>query len=270
LLALCRQLAVAGHDSYGLLDVGQLDEVVSLLLCAPADDLLRRRQQVRMHHSKLRGFLRYLHRQDLLGRDLALALISPPCYRSSTPPVVLSEQQVQTLLESVDRSDARGRRCYAILLLLTTYGLRPTDVSQLRLDDLHWREQWLGLVQTKTRAGLRLPLLPKVAEALYAYLRQDRASGRPYRQVFQSLNWPYRPLRPHTISKVVGVALCEAGLPWASAKNLRSSVATHLQRQGEPLDIIQEILGHRTAETTQRYAVTDLELLRLLLEESER
>jgi site-specific recombinase XerD len=269
-LALCRQLAMAGQDCYGLLNAAQLDEVVSSLLCAPVAELLRRRQQVQARHSELRGFLRYLHREGLLGRDLATALISPPCYRSSTPPVVLSEQQVQTLLESIGRCDARGRRCYAILLLLTTYGLRPVDVSRLRLDDLHWREQWLGLVQSKTGVALTLPLLGEVAEALYAYLRRDRASGRPYRQVFLSLRWPHRPLRPETICRVVAAALREAKLPWASAKNLRSSVATHLQRQGEPLGIIQEILGQTTAETTQRYAVTDVVQLRQVLEQSER
>jgi site-specific recombinase XerD len=47
-------------------------------------------------------------------------------------------------------------------------------------------------------------------------------------------------------------------------------VATHLLRQGEALSSIQEVLGHRTAETTQRYAVTDVVLLRQVLEESER
>ena len=47
-------------------------------------------------------------------------------------------------------------------------------------------------------------------------------------------------------------------------------MATHLLRQGEALSSIQEVLGHRTAETTQRYALTDVVLLRQLLEESER
>jgi len=269
-LALCHLLAEQSRSSFAHLQVAQLDELVSSLLSAPDDDLLRRRQQVRARHSELRGFLRYLHRRGLLGRDLAAALISPPCYRSSTPPVVLSEQQVQTLLESIDRRDARGRRCYAVLLLLTTYGLRPVDVSRLRLDDLHWREEWLGLVQSKTGVALTLPLLPEVAEAIYAYLHQDRASGRPHRQLFQSLAWPHRPLCSRAISRVVAAALSEAGLPWASARHLRASVATHLLRQGEPLGIIQEVLGQSTPETTQRYAVTDLELLRQVLPESER
>lgn len=150
---LCRHLAKAGHNSFARLRITHLDEVVSSLVSAPRDDLLRRRQQVQARHSELRGFLRYLHRRGLVGRDLASALISPPCYRASKPPTVPSEEQVQSLLESVDRRNAQGRRCYAILLLMTTYGLRPVDVSRLRLDDLHWREQRIGLVQHSAATG---------------------------------------------------------------------------------------------------------------------
>jgi site-specific recombinase XerD len=271
-LTLCRQLASAGHDGFARLGAAQLDQVVCSRLsasCKP-EDLLRRRQQIQAEHSRLRGFLGYLYRQGLLGRDLSQVLISPPCYRASRPPKVLSESQVRTLLEAVERNDVRGRRTCAILRLMTTYGLRPVDVAWLGLDDLHWREGQMALVQKKTGRVLTLPLLPEVAAALSDYLRQDRLPGLPHRRVFVSLNWPHRPLLPRTVSETVVQALQEAGLHWARAHHLRATVATHLLRQGEALSTIQEVLGHCTAETTQRYAVTDVVLLREVLEESER
>lgn len=269
-LALCRELAEARHDSFARLRVSHLDAVVSSLLCAPHHDLLRRRRQVQARNSNLRGFLRYLHRRGVLDRDLASVLISPPCYRASTPPTVLSEEQVQQVLEAVNRRRPRGRRCHAILMLMTTYGLRPVDVSRLQLDDVHWRAQRIALVQSKTRRVLVQPLLPEVAEALFDYLRQDRVPGLCHRQLFVSLDWPHQSLTARTISIVVARALREAGMAWARAKHLRASVATHLLRQGTAFCTIQEVLGHRTAETTQRYAVTDLEMMRQVLDESER
>ncbi|MEE8408509.1 MAG: tyrosine-type recombinase/integrase, partial [Myxococcota bacterium] len=269
-LSLCRHLVDTGHDSFAGLRVAQLDALVSSLVDAPRDDLLARRTQVRTHHSRLRGFLRFVYHRGILDRDVARGLISPPCYRASTPPTVLSEYQVEHVLGSVDRSDARGRRCYAILVSMTTYGLRPVDVSRLRLDDLHWREQRLSLVQQKTGRVLSLPLVPELTSALHDYLRQDHVVGLDHRRVFVSLDWPHRPVRAATISAVVAGALREAGLPWARAKHLRATVATHLLRQGEALSTIQEVLGHRTAETTQRYALADVEMLRRVLEESER
>jgi site-specific recombinase XerD len=271
-LALCRHLAEAGHDRYCQLRAAQLDQVVASLVTASHDTsgLLRRRQQVQTKHGHLRGFLRYLQRTGVLGRDLARVLISPPCYRASKPATVLSEQQVRSLLGSVDRTQAQGRRCYAILVLMTTYGLRPVDVAGLSLEQIHWRQRQLALVQRKTGCVLTLPLLAEVVAALWDYLRQDRLPGLGHRRVFVSLSWPPRPMRSETVCTVVAEALHQAGLGFASAKHLRATVATHLLRQGEALSTIQEVLGHRTHETTQRYAVTDVELLRQVLEESER
>jgi site-specific recombinase XerD len=267
---LCRLLAEQCEESFARLCVDQLDEVVSSLVTAPPGDVLRRRQQVQRRHSDLRGFLRFLHRQGVVDRDLSAALISPPCYRSSTPPRVLTGEQVKALLDSVDRESPKGRRCYAILLLSTTYGLRPVDIARLRLDAIHWREERLVLAQSKTGHVLTLPLLTAVAEALVVYLKRDRPAGVSFREVFLSLYRPHRPLPRTAVSTLVKEALADAGLSWAGARQLRASVASHLLRQGEAFGTIQDVLGHRAAETTQRYATTDLELLRLVLDEPER
>jgi len=85
-----------------------------------------------------------------------------------------------------------------------------------------------------------------------------------------ALSWPCRPVLSRTVSDVVAEAMRAAGMPWARTRHLRASVATHLLRQGEALSTIQEVLGHQAIETTQRYAVTDVEILRQVLEEGER
>lgn len=269
-LALCRQLCDAGQDCFVRLRAAELDQLVGSLVTAPREDLLLRRQQVQAQYRRLRGFLRYLHGHGLLYRDLSSVLVSPPCYGARKPPTVWSQEQVRSLLGSVSRGDARGRRCHAILLLTTTYGLRPVDVSRLRLADLRWRQGQMALVQHKTGRVLTLPLLPEVVAGLYDYLRQDRLRGLGHRRVFVSLNWPHRPLRPAVVSAIVVGAFREAGLGRGCARHLRATVATHLLRQGEALSTIQEIMGHGAAETTQRYALADVELLRQVLEESER
>jgi len=269
-LALCRQLCDAGQDGFGRLRAAELDQLVASLVTAPREDLLLRRQQVQAQYHRLRGFLRYLHGHGLLYRDLSSVLISPPCYGARKPPRVWSQDQVRCLLASVSRGDARGRRCYAILLLMTTYGLRPVDVSRVRLDGLRWRQGLLALVQHKTGRRLTLPLLPEVVAGLYDYLRQDRVPGLRHRRAFVSLAWPHRPLRPAAVSAIVVAAFREAGLGRGCARHLRATVATQLLRQGEALSTIQEVLGHAAAETTQRYAVGDVELLRQVLEESEQ
>jgi hypothetical protein len=71
------------------------------------------------------------------------------------------------------------------------------------------------------------------------------------------------------ISQLVREALRSAGLGWARPKHLRSTVATHLFRNGVALSTVQEILSHRTVETTQRYASADVDMLREELNSSE-
>ena len=72
------------------------------------------------------------------------------------------------------------------------------------------------------------------------------------------------------VSILVKETIEAAGIPWAKARHLRASLATHLLRHQVPFGVIQDILGHRTPETTGRYAFTDKEMLRLVLEDSER
>jgi site-specific recombinase XerD len=153
---------------------------------------------------------------------------------------------------------------------MTTYGLRPVDISRLSLDDLRWRQQEIALVQKKTGQALTLPLMPAVAEALLDYLQQDRLVRLPHRHVLVSLPWPHHPLRAQAIATLVAEATAAAGLSWVSARHLRATVATHLLRQGVAFSTIAEVLGHRRLESTERYATADVEMLRQVLEESER
>jgi integrase/recombinase XerD len=74
--------------------------------------------------SSLHVFLRYIHRERLTAKDLSSAIESPKKYRFSNLPRSISWAEVRKMLESVDRRSAVGKRDYAILLLLVTYGLR--------------------------------------------------------------------------------------------------------------------------------------------------
>ena len=89
---------------------------------------------------QLRGFLRYCYREGILAEERSGVLELPHSYRLSSLPRSISRNEVRCLLAAVDRSSARGRRDYAILVLLATYGLRAGDVIRLTLDDINWRQ----------------------------------------------------------------------------------------------------------------------------------
>ena len=98
---------------------------------------------------------------------------------------------ILTILASIDRGSPVGKRDYAILLLITRYGLRSADVKSMEISDLHWGEGCISIVQAKTRAPLRLPLLQDVGWALIDYLKNGRSvSELP--QVFLTCTVPIR------------------------------------------------------------------------------
>ena len=79
----------------------------------------------------LRVFLRYAYREGVIGSDLSKTLEWPQVYRLSSIPRSISWTEVGRVLAGVDRRTACGKRDYAILLLLVTYGLRGREVAAL-------------------------------------------------------------------------------------------------------------------------------------------
>lgn len=84
------------------------------------------------------GLLSYLYRTGVLASALSEQIESPRHYRLSNLPRSISVDQVRQTLEAVDQRDTVGKRDYAILLLLVTYGLRAREVAALTLDDFDW------------------------------------------------------------------------------------------------------------------------------------
>jgi site-specific recombinase XerD len=222
-----------------------------------------RRSSVSQFASILRCFFRYLHVVGKVDADLARRVEAPITYRMSHPPPVLSEKAVAKLLRAVNRSTPLGKRDYAILLLAARYGLRPSDVKALRLDQIHWRERTISIVQAKTQRPLKLPLLADVDDAIVDYLR----NGRPpcsAREIFVRHRPPIVPLL--ILNDVLERAFRAAGMT-APARGrgfgiFRHSAATRMLSHGASIDVISDVLGHASVETTRIYAQVDLVGLR--------
>lgn len=120
----------------------------------------------------LRSLLRYLHVEGLIGGDLGAAVpaVAP---RPRGLPRALPAGAVTRLLSSCDRRSAKGRRHYAVLMVLSRLGLRAGEVSAIELADVNWRDGEL-LVRGKARRRDRLPLPVDVGEALAGYVRRGR------------------------------------------------------------------------------------------------
>ncbi len=116
--------------------------------------------------SSLRGFLRFLHATGCLAVDLASSVMAPVVRRGERPLRALPWEEALRILRAVDRSTAGGRRDYALLLLMSVYGLGAGEALHLHLEDIDWRGAILHVTRPKTGVSVQLPLLPAVARVL--------------------------------------------------------------------------------------------------------
>jgi integrase/recombinase XerD len=144
--------------------------------------------------SSLRGYLAYLHRCGAVALDLSRVVVAPRVYQHDRCPRFLTRPQIDAVLALVDRTTPVGRRDYAMLLLLTAYGLRGAEAAHLRLDDIDWRNKHLHIRGRKSGNNTTYPLANSVADAIVEYLRDGRPVSS-HREVFLSVIAPFRPLR---------------------------------------------------------------------------
>jgi site-specific recombinase XerD len=211
----------------------------------------------------LRAFLRFLTARGWLPAGLESRIDTPRVYRGERLPRALPWATVRALLRAIDRSTPMGRRDYAMLLLVATYGLRASEIVALTLDDIAWRPQKLRVARPKAGSALELPLTDEVGAALLDFLRHGRPA-LPDRHVFLRVRAPAGTLKPTALTEAFQGWVRRSGLaiPFQGPHCLRHSVAVHWLRQGTPLKTIGDLLGHRSAESTCVYLRLHVEELR--------
>ena len=210
--------------------------------------------------SALRAFLRYLYLEGTLDKDLSTTALTVTGRRRSPLPSGITHRDAKLLLDSCDRRRNRGRRDFAVLVVLVRLGLRASEVAGLTLDDIDWRA---GEITVHGKGGRidRLPLPSEVGEAIAAYLRRGRPHGE-CRRLFLRATAPIGPIGRGGISSVVRRACRAAGLPEVGAHRLRHTAASEMLAAGAPLEEIGQVLRHASALSTATYARVDLVSLR--------
>jgi site-specific recombinase XerD len=216
--------------------------------------------------TQLRSFLRHLHFAGIIERDLSTAVIAPTLYAYEGIPSALRAEEIQKVLKVTRRDrSAIGRRDYAILMLLSTYGLRAGEITALRLEDIDWRHSRLHVRHSKTGAHSMLPLLSGPGEAILDYLRVGRPETE-LRELFIRSRAPYRAFsRGSSLYTPISRRLAMAAVAPTGRKGphaFRHARAVTLLRSKVPLKLIGDVLGHRSTYSTGAYLKLATEDLR--------
>ncbi len=206
----------------------------------------------------LKIFFRYLQLEGVLGDNLAELLGSQKLWQRV--PKVLSVEQIDRLLAAPGTTDPCWRRDRALLELLYATGCRASELSNLRIRDLHL-EDGFCVCRGKGDKERMVPLGARAIAAVREYLRRDRPRliGRPQTTAdWLLLSYRGRRLRRERIWELLKRYVARIGAPpEISPHTLRHSFATHLLAGGADLRRVQEMLGHASITTTQIYTHVD-------------
>lgn len=205
--------------------------------------------------SSLRSFFGWLQIDGVIAEN--------PCDGIDTPkigrylPSVLSIDEVNDIMNSVDQSKLGGVRDRAILELLYGCGLRVTEVSDMKISNIYLQEKFVRVVGKGNKERV-VPMGDPAAEAVTAYLavRPEPADAKSEDILF--LNKSGKQLSRISVFNMVKKQAMLAGITKEiSPHTFRHSFATHLIEGGADLRVVQEMLGHESILTTEIYTHLD-------------
>ena len=243
---------LGAYEGYRAADIGTAE--IERYLSERIEKGLAKRSQARML-SSFRSFFNWCVEEGEVKEN--------PCDRIDAPklgkylPAVLSVEEVDAILSSVDTKTATGLRSRAILEVLYGCGLRVSECTGLRISHVHLDEGYVDVVGKGNKQRI-VPLGEMAAEAIRNYLPvRPEPAARPFEDIL-FLNRAGRPLSRVSVFNLVKEQAMAAGIhKEISPHTFRHSFATHLIEGGADLRLVQEMLGHESILTTEIYTHID-------------
>ena len=211
--------------------------------------------------SAVRGLFKWMNKQQLVNNH-ALDILRTPKKTHAVPKALTKEEAQQVMDQSSKLQDDTwvGLRDQAVLLLLYGCGLRISEALELNQEDTPQKGQDFLRVLGKRNKERLVPILPVVTDAIAEYQASCPFPQSPNSPLFFGVKG--KRLSPRIIQLQTQKLRGLLGLPeTATPHALRHSFATHLLSNGGDLRAIQELLGHNSLSTTQRYTDVDADEL---------
>lgn len=212
----------------------------------------------------LRTFLNFLFIEDILKEDLSIFIPKVRKQYRKKLPTYLKKEEVEELLENIPRIRKNDIRNYTIILIAARLGLRISDILNIKLKDIDWKNCKLNVLQPKTMNLNILPLSKEVGWAIIDYIKKSRPiTDNEY--LFVKQKYPFDKMERfngfNRYFDKIDIQIEENNKK--GIHNLRHSLATNLLENETPVDIISSILGHKIQNTTSNiYLKIDIKNLK--------
>lgn len=197
----------------------------------------------------LRDFLNYLFIEDIILEDLSCYIPKIKKSRKRKLPTYLKTENIEQLLESIPKERKIDIRNYTIILIAARLGLRISDILNIKLKDIDWKNYKLNVIQPKTNSLNILPLSKEVGWAIINYIKNSRPKcNNEY--LFVKMKYPFEKMEQfNNFNKYFEKCNLEENIK-KGIHNLRHSFATNMLDNDIPIHIISSVLGHSDINTT--------------------
>lgn len=215
----------------------------------------------------LRDFLRYAEDREIIRSGFSAFIQTIYSNKDERLPSIYSQEELNRILLSVDRTTVPGKRDYAVLLIAIRLGIRTSDICHLTIQDIRWNENSIEFCQQKTGIYQKLPITDDIKYVLADYLKNSRPNTKDD-TIFVRTKAPYETLSSgssfyYTLNKYMKKASIITDGKRHGMHSMRHSLSSNLLAKGTPLPVITGILGHSSTEVTKRYLWMDTEKLRI-------
>lgn len=210
----------------------------------------------------LKQFLEYLFIDDILNQDLSIYVPSIKKESRRKIPTYLKVEDIQTLLDSININTVLGKRDYCIILLASRYGLRISDILNIKLKDIDWINNKINVKQLKNNNLNLLPLTKEIGWAIINYIKESRPKCKN-EYLFVKMKYPFDKMTEFSqFNKYFDKAdIKTTEKNKKGIHNLRHSLASNMLDSGIPLNIISSTLGDTLETTSNTYIRTSEKLL---------
>ncbi len=208
----------------------------------------------------IRSFFQFCLQKKIV-KDNPAKIVSTPRLEKHVPSF-LTEEEISLFLDFPVSNKSLDRRDDALLELLYATGIRVSELVGINLDDLNFEERFIR-IRGKGKKERLVPFGARADEKLSRYLkiRQQINEGKIDEKAL-FLNYKGSRISPRSVERIVKKALNRTAIKRnISPHSLRHSFASHLLSRGADLRVIQELLGHESLATTQKYTHLDLKKL---------
>ncbi|WP_296619749.1 site-specific tyrosine recombinase XerD [Marivirga sp.] len=217
--------------------------------------------------SGIKGFFKYLLFEDIISENPAELLEAPKLGRKL--PDVLSFEEIEQIISSIDRSTANGQRDMTMLEVLYSSGLRVSELVNLKISNTYFDIGFLRIIGKGSKERL-VPIGKAAAKQLKIYINEVRVHQgvKPEAKDFVFLNRFGGSISRISVFTMIKKQVVLSGLKKkVSPHTFRHSFATHLIEGGADLRAVQEMLGHESITTTEIYTHLDRDFLSQTLKE---